>query len=121
MVIGFLNAGIMNLIQAVPVIMGANIGTTVTAQILRLGDISSDNVLLTMLKPASFAPICIVIGAFVLLLAKKQKIKDRAGIVIGLGILFCGMSMMESALRRLRNQRNSEIYSQYSKTLYWAC
>ena len=101
MVIGFLNAGIMNLIQAVPVIMGANIGTTVTAQILRLGDISSDNVLLTMLKPASFAPICIVIGAFVLLLAKKQKIKDRAGIVIGLGILFCGMSMMESAFAPL--------------------
>lgn len=101
MVIGFLNAGIMSLIQAVPVIMGANIGTTVTAQILRLGDISSDNVFLTLLKPASFAPICIVIGAFILLLCKKQKTKDRAGIVIGLGILFCGMSMMESAFEPL--------------------
>ena len=59
MAVGFVNAGIMKLGQAVPVVMGANIGTTMTAQILRLGDISSDNLLLTLLKPASFAPLFI--------------------------------------------------------------
>ena len=103
MVIGFLNAGIMKLIQAVPVIMGANIGTTVTAQILRLGDIDNTNIFLTLLKPTSFAPICVIIGAFVLLIAKKQKIKDKAGIAIGLGILFIGMSMMEASFAPLAN------------------
>ena len=101
MVIGFLNAGIMRLLQAVPVIMGANIGTTVTAQILRLGDINNDNILLQMLKPVSFAPICVVIGAFAILLAKKSKTRDKAGIAVGLGILFIGMNMMENSFKPL--------------------
>ena len=79
MVIGFLNAGILKLVQAVPVIMGANIGTTITAQILRLGDINNDNFLLQMLKPVSFAPLCVVIGAFAMLISKKNKTKDKAG------------------------------------------
>lgn len=103
MVIGFLNAGIMRLVQAVPVIMGANIGTTVTAQILRLGDINNDNIVMQMLKPVSFAPICVVIGAFVILMAKKNKSKDKAGIAVGLGILFIGMNMMESSFKPLAN------------------
>ena len=101
MVIGFLNAGILKLAQAVPVILGANIGTTITAQILRLGDIDNSNIFLQMLKPASFAPICVLIGAFTMLLAKKNKTKDKAGIAVGLGILFIGMSMMESSFRPL--------------------
>ena len=101
MVIGFLNAGILKLVQAVPVIMGANIGTTVTAQILRLGDINNENLILQLLKPASFAPICVVIGAFVMLMAKKNKSKDKAGIAVGLGILFIGMNMMESSFKPL--------------------
>lgn len=101
MVIGFLNAGILKLVQAVPVIMGANIGTTVTAQILRLGDINNENLILQLLKPASFAPICVVIGAFVMLMAKKNKTKDKAGIAVGLGILFIGMNMMESSFKPL--------------------
>ncbi len=101
MVIGFLNAGILKLMQAVPVIMGANIGTTITAQILRLGDINNDNLILQMLKPASFAPICVVIGAFAMLISKKNKTKDKAGIAVGLGILFIGMSMMESSFKPL--------------------
>ena len=82
MVIGFLNAGILKLAQAVPVILGANIGTTITAQILRLGDIDNSNIFLQMLKPASFAPICVVIGAFTMLLAKKNKTKDKSGISV---------------------------------------
>ncbi len=82
--------------------MGANIGTTITAQILRLGDINNDNLILQMLKPASFAPICVVIGAFVMLISKKNKTKDKkAGIAVGLGILFIGMSMMESSFKPL--------------------
>ncbi|MDD4377304.1 MAG: Na/Pi cotransporter family protein [Eubacteriales bacterium] len=101
MVIGFLNAGILKLIQAVPVIMGANIGTTVTAQILRLGDIDNGNIILQMMKPTSFAPICVVIGAFVMLISKRNKTKDKAGIAVGLGILFIGMSMMENSFKPL--------------------
>lgn len=71
-VLGFLNAGIMNLSQGLPVIFGANIGSTVTGQILRLGDINSQNIFLTLLKPSSFAPIIIVAGAFMLLFTKKE-------------------------------------------------
>ena len=97
MVIGFLNAGILKLAQGVPVIMGANIGTTITAQILRMGDISGDNIVLMLLKPSSFAPILIVVSAFILLMSKKQSRKDKTGIFMGLGILFMGMTLMESS------------------------
>ena len=110
MVIGFLNAGILKLMQAVPIIMGANIGTTITAQILRLGDINNDNLILQMLKPASFAPICVVIGAFVMLISKKNKTKDKAGIAVGLGILFIGMSMMESSFKPLASSPAAEFF-----------
>lgn len=103
MVIGFVNAGIMKLAQAVPVVMGANIGTTITAQILRLGDINGDNILLTLIKPASFAPICILVGAAVLLISKRSKTKDMASIIIGFGVLFFGMTTMEAALSPLRD------------------
>lgn len=97
MVVGFLNAGILKLAQGVPVIMGANIGTTITAQILRMGDISGDNIILTLLKPSSFAPILIVISAFVILMSKRQPLKDKMGIFMGLGILFMGMTLMETS------------------------
>ena len=97
MVVGFLNAGILKLAQGVPVIMGANIGTTITAQILRMGDISGDNIILTLLKPSSFAPILIVVSAFVILMSKRQSLKDKMGIFMGLGILFMGMTLMETS------------------------
>ncbi len=97
-VLGFVNAGIMNLSQGIPVIFGANIGSTVTGQILRLGDIQSENVFLTLLKPSSFAPIIIVVGAFILLFGKKKKTKNIAKILIGFGILFQGMSVMEQTM-----------------------
>jgi len=97
MVVGFLNAGILKLVQGVPVIMGANIGTTITAQILRMGDISGDNIILTLLKPSSFAPILIVVSAFIILMSKRQSLKDKTGIFMGLGILFMGMTLMESS------------------------
>jgi phosphate:Na+ symporter len=87
MLIGFVNAGIMKLSQAIPVVFGANIGSTATAQILRLGDLGENSVFLKLLKPSSFAPILIVIGAFIILFSKKKKNKDIAGILVGLGVL----------------------------------
>lgn len=101
MAIGFVNAGIMHLIQAIPVIMGANIGTTITAQILRLGDIHETSLLMLLLKPASFAPVCIAVGAGIMLVSKKVKTRNIAMIITGFGILFVGMVSMEQAMRPL--------------------
>ena len=103
MLIGFVNAGIMNLTQAVPVVLGSNVGSTVTAQILRLGDVSSQSVALQLLKPSSFAPMLVGIGAFIYMFTKSKKAKNVAGILIGLGILFYGMTTMESAFEPLRD------------------
>lgn len=102
MLIGFVNAGIMTLLQAIPVVFGANVGSTVTAQILRLGDLGEGSMFLKMLKPASFAPLIIAIGAFILLLTSKKKMKDIANILIGFGILFVGMTTMENVFAPLR-------------------
>jgi phosphate:Na+ symporter len=71
MLIGFVNAGIMKVAQAMPVVFGANVGSTVTSQILRLGDIGSDNLILQILQPSSFAPILVGIGAFIPILTKS--------------------------------------------------
>lgn len=103
MLIGFVNAGIMKLAQAIPVVMGANVGSTVTAQILRLGDLGSDNLILTLLKPSSFAPMLVGVGAFILLFTKKKKAKDVAGIMVGMGVLFYGMTTMESVFAPLKD------------------
>lgn len=103
MLIGFVNAGIMRLAQAAPVVMGANIGSTVTGQILRLGDVSSDNIFLTLIKPSSFAPLVIAIGAAMLLMSKKKKTKNIAKILIGFGILFMGMTLMEQTVSPLKD------------------
>ena len=102
MLIGFVNAGIMKLGQAIPVVFGANVGSTATAQILRLGDIGSGNLVLRLLKPSSFAPMLVGVGAFIVLFAKKKKLKDIAGILIGLGVLFYGMTMMEAVFAPLK-------------------
>lgn len=101
MLVGFVNAGIMKLTQAIPVILGASIGTTATGQILRLGDISASDSFLSLLKPSSFAPIIICIGAFLLLLTQKKKQKDIASLLLGFGILFFGMTTMETAFEPL--------------------
>ena len=104
MLVGFVNAGIMKLVQAIPVMMGANIGTTVTAQILRLADVNgTGSSILSLLKPSSFAPALVMIGAFVLLCSKKKKTRGIASIFVGFGILFVGMSTMETALGPLKD------------------
>ncbi len=102
MVVGLLNANIFTLFNAFPVIMGANLGTTITGQILRLGDISdSGSTFLSLMKPSSFAPVIICIGAFMMLLSKKKKTKEIASLLLGFGILFFGMTTMETAFKPL--------------------
>ena len=101
-VVGFVNAGMMKLAQALPVVFGANIGSTATAQILRLGDLQSGGVLLSLLKPSTFAPILIIIGAAINLVAKKRKTKNIAQLLMGFGILFFGMTTMEETLAPLK-------------------
>lgn len=94
MVVGFVNAGIMNLTQAVGVIMGANIGTTVTSWLVSMNEWSWAEVL----KPDFFAPVLIGIGAFIGLFAKKEKKKDVGEILVGFGVLFVGLSFMSGAI-----------------------
>lgn len=101
MVVGFVNAGLLKLSQSVGVIMGANIGTTVTAQILRLGDLNGTSLLLTLLKPSSFGPIIILIGAAINLFSKDKKRQNIGSILLGLGLLFFGMYNMEQGLSPL--------------------
>lgn len=97
MVVGFVNAGILNLTQAVGVIMGANIGTTVTAWIVSMSEWGS------VLKPEFFAPLLIGIGAFLMLSGKKEKTGEWSEILIGFGILFIGLSFMSGAVTPYRD------------------
>ena len=106
MLIGFVNAGIMKLAAAIPVVFGANVGSTVTAQILRLGDLGSGSIILTLLKPASFAPMLAAVGAAMHMFSKKKKTKDIAGILLGLGILFYGMTRMEAVFAPLKESES---------------
>lgn len=103
MVVGFVNAGIMTLRQSVGVILGANIGTTITAQILRLdgGAAVSENLFMQMLKPKNLAYVIVLVGVIIMMLAKKRRTRDIADIFSGFGILFIGMSVMEGAVAPL--------------------
>ena len=101
MVVGFVNSGIMKLSQAVGVIMGANIGTTVTSWILSLTGIQSDNFIIQMFKPTSFSPVLAIIGVIFILFINDSKKKDIGTIFIGFAILMYGMDMMSSAVKPL--------------------
>lgn len=102
MVVGFVNAGIMNLTQAVGIIMGANIGTTVTSLMISLNVISGGNIIMQMLKPIHLAPLAIAIGVILLTTAKSQKKKEIGEVLIGFGILFTGLNRMEVSVSALR-------------------
>lgn len=104
MVVGFVNAGVMTLTQATSVILGANIGTTVTAQILRLSDIQGDAWYFMILKPDVLAPIAIAVGVYLIMFAKSKKAKDMGQIFAGFGVLFMGMEYMESAVSGLKDE-----------------
>jgi len=102
MVVGFVNSGIMQLRQAISVIMGANIGTTVTAWILSLTGIQSDNFWMTLLKPSTFSPILAFIGIILLLASKRHR--DTAGILLGFAVLMYGMEAMSDSVSGLSQQ-----------------
>ena len=101
MVVGFVNSGIMKLNQAVGIIMGANIGTTVTSWLLGLTGIESDNFWIRLLKPTSFSPVLAIIGVSMMLFAKSGKKKDIGSIMAGFAILMTGMDTMSNALAPL--------------------
>ncbi|MDD7741083.1 MAG: Na/Pi cotransporter family protein [Fusicatenibacter sp.] len=101
MVVGFVNSGIMKLSQAVGIIMGANIGTTITSWILSLTGIESSNVFIKMLNPSSFSPILAIIGVFLLMMSKNDKTKNIGTLLTGFSILMFGMSTMSSAVSPL--------------------
>lgn len=101
MVVGFVNSGIMKLTQAVGVIMGANIGTTITSWILSLSGIESSNFVIQLFKPTSFSPVFALIGIILILFSKKDKKKDIGTIMIGFAILMFGMETMSSSVKPL--------------------
>ena len=103
MVVGFVNSGIMKLSQAIGIIMGANVGTTVTSWLLSLTGIEGDNLLLQMLKPSSFSPILALIGIILVMFIKDGKKKDIGTICIGFAILMYGMEAMSAAVEPLKD------------------
>lgn len=103
MVVGFVNSGIMKLSQAVGIIFGANIGTTITSWILSLTGIEGSNFWVQMLKPTSFSPILAIIGAAMLLFSKKDKFKDIGTILVSFAVLMFGMDMMSEAVAPLKD------------------
>lgn len=101
MVVGFVNSGIMKLTQAIGIIMGANIGTTVTSWILSLSGIESESFLVRLLKPSSFSPVLAIVGVVFLMFSKKEKLKDAGTILIGFAVLMFGMDTMSGAVKPL--------------------
>ena len=101
MVVGFVNSGLMKLSQAIGIIMGANIGTTITSWILSLSGIEGDSFWVQLLKPSSFAPVLALVGVVFLLFSKNAKRKDVGTILIGFAILMVGMDTMSDAVKPL--------------------
>lgn len=100
--VGLVNSGIMTLTQSVGVIMGANIGTTVTGQLIRMADISGDSLLLTLIQPKTFAPVVAFVGCIFYVFLRNAKKKNIGQIMLGFGILFTGMSLMDTGVSPLR-------------------
>lgn len=101
MVVGFVNSGIMKLTQAIGIIMGANVGTTITSWILSLSGIESNSFFMRLLKPTSFSPVLAMIGIVFLMFSKKDKLKDAGTILIGFAVLMFGMDTMSGAVKPL--------------------
>lgn len=101
MLVGLVNSGMMNLSQAIGVIMGSNVGTTVTAWILSLSGIESDNFFVQLLKPESFSPLLALAGVIMIMASKKSKTKNIGSILVGFAILMFGMELMKNAMSPL--------------------
>lgn len=100
MVVGFVSAGVLNLTQAAGVIMGANIGTTITAWIVSLSQLGSA---MEVMKPVFYAPLLLGIGALMILFSKKQKLQTVGEIMVGLGLLFMGLEFMSNSISPYTN------------------
>ncbi len=103
MVVGFVNSGIMKLRQAIGIIMGANVGTTITAWILSLSGIEGDSLIMQLLKPANFSAVFAIVGIAMLMFLKSEKTKNLGTIFVGFAVLMVGMSMMSDAVKPLAN------------------
>ena len=103
MLVGFVNSGIMKLSQTISIIMGANVGTTVTSWLLSLTGISGDSFFITLLKPSSFTPILAAIGVIMIMSAKNDKRKNIGGILVGFAILMFGMETMSDSVSGLKD------------------
>lgn len=103
MVVGFVNSGIMTLKQAINVIMGANVGTTVTAWLLSLTGIDGSNVFVKLFKPTSFTPVLALVGIILIMAAKSSRKKDIGSVMLGFAVLMFGMDAMSDAVSGLRD------------------
>ena len=119
MVVGFVNSGIMKLQQAVGIIMGANIGTTMTSWLLSLVEVEGSSFFMQMLKPTSFSPILAVIGIILIMTDKESgKKTDVGNILVGFAILMTGMETMSNAVKPLRsNEQFTSILTQFSNPI----
>ncbi|MBO5364161.1 MAG: Na/Pi cotransporter family protein, partial [Clostridia bacterium] len=115
MLVGFVNSGIMKLGQTISIIMGANIGTTVTAWLLSTADIKGTALVLKLLKPDSFTPILAAIGIVMIMMAKTDKKRNTGSILVGFAILMFGMETMSGAVEGLRdNEAFTNILTMFS-------
>lgn len=103
MVVGFVNSGIMKLGQSISIIMGANIGTTVTAWLLSLTGIEGDNIIVQFLKPSSFSPVLAIIGIAMSMFSKKDRTRDLGNVMVGFAVIIVGMDMMSGSVESLKN------------------
>lgn len=108
MLVGLVNSGIMEFGQTIGVIMGSNVGTTLTSWLLSLSGISGDNVLLTVLQPMTFAPVLALVGIAVNMFSKKEKRRDVGIILVGFAILIVGMDMMSGSVAAIRDMPQFE-------------
>lgn len=103
MLVGLVNSGIMSTEQTVGAIMGSNIGTTITAWVLSLIGINSDNIMIKLVKPESFSPILALIGVILFMTSKSTKKKDAGLVMVGFAILMYGMSFMSESMAPLQH------------------
>lgn len=119
MVVGFVDAGILKLSQAVGVIMGANIGTTVTSWLLGLAGIDASSTVIRLMNPISFSPLLAIIGVSVLIFSSKGKYKNLASVLLGFALLMFGMDTMSGAAAPLAKRHEfTEILTRFSHPVW---
>ena len=118
MLVGFVNSGIMTLSQVIPIIMGSNIGTTVTSWLLSMSGISGDSFFIKLLNPKAFSPILALIGIVLTMVSKKDKNKDIGGILLGFAILMTGMETMSGSVEGFKEvPQFTSIFTLFSNTI----